>query len=212
MFRNMAASGLRQFPASRLSEKLYKFGHWLSAHDEQEFYQRSVYQWESKFKTPGLEFEPDDFIKSMQQADLLTYLPDDILAKVDRASMAVSLEARVPLLDHRVVEFAMSLPLQAKIQNRETKWVLRRVLEQYVPNRLTSTKKMGFGVPIDVWLRGSLREWAEDLLQVRKLEESGLDVQQIRNKWDEHLGRKGNWQYPIWGVLMFQAWREKWVN
>lgn len=210
-FRNLAALVLKQFPTSRLSEKFYKFGHWLSACDEREFYYRTVNQWEDLMPMQGLDFDPDNFVKSMQQADLVTYLPDDILAKVDRASMAVSLEARVPFLDHRIVEFAMNLPIEAKICEGQTKWILRRVLEKYIPKQLISTQKMGFGVPIDAWLRGSLREWAENLLQVRNLEESGLDANRIRKKWDEHLARKANWQYPIWGVLMFQAWRERWV-
>lgn len=210
--RNLGAFALKQFPASRLSEKLYKLGYWLSARDEQSFYQRSVYQWEDDTLLMGLELDPNNFVKSMQQADLLTYLPDDILAKVDRASMAVSLEARVPFLDHRLVELAMNLPLEAKIKHGQTKWVLRRILEKYVPHQLTNTKKMGFGVPIDSWLRGSLRDWAENLLQETKLEESGLETKKIRQKWQDHLSQKANWQYPIWGVLMFQVWRERWMT
>ena len=210
--RNLGALALKQYPAGRLGEKLYKFGYWLSARDEREFYQRSVYQWEDKEPIAGLEFDSNNFVKSMQRADLLTYLPDDILAKVDRASMAVSLEARVPFLDHRVVELAMSLPLEAKIHDGQTKWILRRILEKYVPSQLMNTKKMGFGIPIDVWLRGALRDWAENLLLKENLEKSGLDVKRIRQKWDEHLSCKANWQYPIWGVLMFQSWRKSWVG
>ena len=211
-FRNLGALALKQYPTGRLSEKLYKFGYWLSARDEREFYQRSTYQWEEDAsQMGGLDFDPHHFVKSMQQADLLTYLPDDILAKVDRASMAVSLEARVPFLDHRLVELAMSLPMELKIHRGKTKWVLRKILEQYIPNELTNQRKMGFGVPIDVWLRGSLRDWAEDLLKKQSLEESGLEIKKIRQKWCDHLSGRSNWQYPIWGVLMFQSWRKRWV-
>ncbi len=203
--RKLGAFGLRQFPVSRLGERLYKLGHWLSAHDEKEFYRRSS-------GSSGDEMSSDNFVYSMQQADLLGYLPDDILAKVDRASMAVSLEARVPYLDHRVVEFAMSLPLNTKIRNGQTKWVLRQVLEKYVPQALTGQKKQGFEVPIDVWLRGRLRDWAENLLTEQKLTDSGLDPKAIRIQWQEHLQRRANRQHSIWGVLMFQTWRERWLK
>lgn len=156
---------------------------------------------------PALRTRFADGISWMQYLDTLTYLPDDILTKVDRASMAVSLEARVPILDHRVIEFAWSLPQHFKIRNGTTKWILREVLYKHVPRKLVERPKMGFGVPIESWLRGPLREWAEELLAQDALGSSGLlTPAPIREKWQEHLSGRRNWQHFLWNVLMFQAW------
>jgi asparagine synthase (glutamine-hydrolysing) len=146
----------------------------------------------------------------MMLADLLSYLPDDILVKVDRASMSASLEARAPLLDHRVVEFAWRLPLDQKIRGGEGKWLLRRVLERHVPREITDRPKQGFGVPIDEWLRGPLRGWAEDLLSRQKLAREGfLDPTPVQVALRDHLNGRRNLQYQLWTVLMFESWLDQ---
>jgi len=145
----------------------------------------------------------------MMYLDLVSYLPDDILVKVDRAAMSVALETRVPLLDHRVIEFAWSLPLKFKIRNGEGKWVLRRVLEKYVPPALFERPKTGFGIPIDTWLRGPLRDWSAALLDKSRLSREGyFDASLVDEKWQEHISGKRNRGYLLWDVLMFQAWLE----
>jgi len=205
---------------ARLGDKLHKGADFLAARTSADFYRGLVSHWPDPgalvlnahepptvFTDPARQPSTDDFVHQMMALDLLAYLPDDILAKVDRAAMGVSLETRVPLLDHRVVEFAWQLPLHYKLRAGEGKWLLRQVLYRYVPRELIERPKMGFGVPLDSWLRGPLRDWAENLLDPSRLRQEGFfDPVMVRAAWDEHLSGQRNWQYLLWDVLMFQAW------
>lgn len=148
-----------------------------------------------------------DDLSLMMTLDLLTYLPDDILTKVDRAAMGVSLETRVPFLDHEVVEFALRLPLKYKLRDNQTKWLARKVLYKYVPKDLIERPKSGFAIPIGIWLKSSLKEWAEDLLDEKTMINQGLlNVDRIRKRWSQHLSGTHNWEHFLWNVLMFQSW------
>lgn len=222
-----AFKGLEPVVPSRLrySEpglKLHKLAEVLGARTPEEIYWMLVSHWKGPAEVvPGAKEPPTvltdrqswpdlaDFEHRMMYFDTVSYLPDDILVKVDRAAMGVSLETRVPLLDHRVVEFAWRLPLRLKMRGGVTKWLLRQVLYRHVPRELIERPKMGFGVPIDSWLRGPLRKWAESLLDpARLLREGFFNPAPIQQKWNEHLSGQHNWQYYLWDVLMFQAWLE----
>jgi asparagine synthase (glutamine-hydrolysing) len=143
----------------------------------------------------------------MMLMDMHSYLPDDILCKVDRAAMAVSLETRIPFLDHRVVEFAWNLPMHLKIRQGQGKWILRQILYKYVPKELIERPKAGFGVPLGTWLRGPLKEWAQSLIEPKRIEAEGyLYSAPITKIWQEHLSGQRDWSGRLWTILMFQAW------
>lgn len=207
-------------------DKLHKLAEVLQTDSAEEMYRRLVSHWkqpqdlvlDSKEPLTALTDEAqwsrvNTFVERMMQLDLVSYLPDDILVKVDRASMATSLEARAPLLDYRVAEMAWRLPLDLKRHPSGGKYLLRQILYQYVPRELIDRPKKGFGVPIDYWLRHELRDWAENLLSEQRLREEGYyDPQPIRKMWEEHQQGKRNWQYHLWDVLMFQAWQDRWMH
>jgi asparagine synthase (glutamine-hydrolysing) len=204
-------------------DKLHKMAGIFTAGDPHKIYQGLVGHWqpgdqvvreatapETIVERPGDWPELPGFTEQMMHLDGATYMADDILTKVDRASMAVSLEARVPLLDHRVVEFAWRLPLALKTGGGVGKRVLRNVLSRHVPNALIERPKMGFALPIHDWLRGPLRDWAEALLDETRLRQEGFfDPVPVREKWRQHLSGQRNWQHHLWDVLMFQAWLEE---
>lgn len=201
-------------------DKLYKAAHVLDAQTIDELYLKLVSNCSDPSDLVHNSFEYPTFltnnrpaftnlnkIEQMMALDTITYLPDDILVKVDRAAMGVSLETRVPFLDHRVIEFAWTLPMSAKLSGHQSKWILRQVLNKYVPKNLVERPKMGFGVPLDSWLRGPLRDWAESMLAPDRLRNEGyFNPAQIRQKWHEHISGERNWQHHLWDVLMFQAW------
>ncbi len=213
--------GRRRSP--RVGDKLFKMADILDFGSTEELYRDLVSHWrpsrgvlacdkEARSSLQGGRWPrlPGLFHKMMFW-DMVTYLPDDILVKVDRAAMAVSLETRMPFLDHRVVEFAWSLPLSMKVRDGKGKRILRQLLHRYVPRELVDRPKMGFGVPIGDWLRGPLRSWAEDLLNPVRIRDQGfLRPEPVQEKWQEHLSGVRNWQYLLWDVLMFQAWLECW--
>ena len=212
---------LLSFKDKKVGDKLHKLAGVLDAKDDEALYRAFISHWthpsdlvlesqEPPTALDGLCVVPDfkNASQRMQYLDLISYLPDDILVKVDRAAMAVSLETRVPFLDHRLVEFALSLPLTITRREGLSKAPLRQLLYSYVPREIVARPKMGFGIPLDTWLRGPLREWGEDLLSASRLNQDGFfNVAAVRKKWDEHQSGARNWQYALWDVLMFQAWK-----
>jgi len=209
---------------ARLGDKAYKLAHRMkTVKSLDDLYRSLVTEWPEEMDlVKGAQRLPtalddksivvgiSDIEHRMMLWDSLTYLPDDILTKVDRAAMGVSLETRVPFLDHRVAELAWRLPLNIKIRGKEGKWALRQVLYKYVPRELIERPKAGFGIPVGQWLRGPLRDWAEILLDERRLEQEGyLNPAPVRAIWQQHLTGRHDWTVRLWTVLMFQAWLEE---
>ncbi|MEM9291876.1 MAG: asparagine synthase (glutamine-hydrolyzing) [Acidobacteriota bacterium] len=207
-----------------VGDKLHKLAEIATARQPEEIYLRLVSDWKDPaavvlgakeplhaLSDPDRRADLPSLEERMMYFDQIAYLPDDILAKVDRAAMAVALETRIPLLQPDVVRFAWSLPLSLKIRGGEGKHLLRQLLYRRVPKEMMDRPKMGFGVPIGDWLRDELRDWAEDLLSEDRLRREGfLDPTLIRARWDEHLAGQRNWQYYLWDVLIFQQWWEEW--
>lgn len=218
--------GMMKFAPSRLrkmavGDRLLKFADVLAVERSDDFYRSLVSHSKNpsmlvpgSYEPPTILTAPDpdwpadaDFRDRMMYLDMRSYLPDDILVKVDRASMAVSLESRVPLLDHRVVEFALALPLAYKFRNNEPKWPLRQLLYRHVPREMMERPKMGFGVPIEHWLRGPLRSWADDLLAPDRLRRDGyFNADMVSQLWSDTRSGRRRLHYYVWDVLMFQAW------
>ncbi|WP_320171796.1 asparagine synthase (glutamine-hydrolyzing) [Maridesulfovibrio sp.] len=205
-------------------QKLHKLADVMAAGSAVEYYRNLTSCWlepgsllrkgneiAGPFQSADMQPSNGNLTSWMQFMDAATYLPDDILTKVDRAAMAVSLETRAPFLDHEVVEFSQRLPMHLRVREGRSKFALREILYKYVPQQLIERPKMGFGVPIDSWLRGPLKEWAEDLLSNKRLDSDGFFYSgPVRLAWIEHLlGKKDN-QYRIWNILMFQSWCDHW--
>jgi len=209
-----------RFRPARTGHRLHKLAGTMQRSDPHDFYLSIISQWHDPEalvlggKLPTLppwdrarNLHIPNLVERLQYLDTLTYLPDDILVKADRASMSCSLELRVPLLDHRVVEYSWRLAPEIKMRNGIPKWPLKEILSRHIPRELIERRKMGFGVPIDHWLRHSLRDWAEELLSEKRLREAGIfNPDPIRDRWQQHLAGTSDWHYPLWTILMFQAW------
>jgi asparagine synthase (glutamine-hydrolysing) len=225
VWRRLQSFVPRRYGSSPLAGRVRRLAR-LIGEDAERVFQSIVGQWPEPEKlvrgitheddpiwTGELCYEFPDTMRRFQMLDTLTYLPSDILVKVDRASMGAGLEARAPLLDHRVAEYTLGLQSEMLVRNGETKWLLRQVLYDHVPRALVNRPKTGFMMPIDHWLRGRLRDWAEDLLDPTRMNQTGiLDPAPIRKAWQEHLSGQFNWQYRLWCVLMFEAWRRRWME
>ncbi len=210
-----------RFRKMQLQDRLAKLASVLQARSIEDAYLRTRSQWANPeqlvvgaseplllVELKSAQIDVDDAVQHTTYLDLVSYLPDDILVKLDRASMGVSLESRVPFLDHRLVELAWRLPTSMKIRDGRGKWLLRNVLEKYVPSEIIDRPKAGFSLPIHDWLRGPLQEWAESLLSEHNLADRGvLNPGPIRERWKEHQSGVRNWQHQLWCVLMFQEWQ-----
>ncbi|UAB91735.1 asparagine synthase (glutamine-hydrolyzing) (plasmid) [Ruegeria sp. SCSIO 43209] len=241
--RRLGAGAVRALPATLLNQliepiratpqgkepngqRLHRLANYAASHNVDELHRKMVSVWRfPEAAVIGGSNPPSiladhlpprgdlGVIERMMQLDMLAYMPDDILTKVDRATMAVALESRAPLLDHRVAEFAWGLPLHMKVRGGQSKWLLRQVLHRYVPRELIERPKMGFEVPIGLWLRGGLKDWAAALLAPERLAREGyLDPVLVGQLWSQHQAGTHNWGHQLWNVLMFQSWLEMYAD
>jgi len=208
---------------SNIGDKLHKGARVMTAKNEEELYNLFISHWVNPNKIVNLDkngfknnihFPDSEFIRDpifkMMVSDLIYYLPDDILCKVDRAAMANSLETRLPILNHEVVNFALNLPHKLKFRNNVGKWILREILKRYLPRKLIERPKMGFGIPVGSWLRGPLNVWAEDLLNEKLIKDQGyFNYEAISECWKVHKSGKKNMATSLWSILMFQEWLSK---
>jgi len=202
------------------NNQFYKLSRVINAHDFDEFYNSII---SKEYYSQNILINRNENIEKyndipnfgflnekIMYRDMCSYLPDDILVKLDRASMAVSLESRVPFLDHRVIEFALRLPLDMKIRDGMGKYILRSMLNEHVPNHLINNNKRGFSVPLGDWMKGPLKDWAESLLDKSRIENEGyLNTALVRKLWSDHLSGKTLSHYSLWSILMFQSWLEQ---
>ncbi len=214
----------RRLRPRHVGDKIHKAAGILALDGTENMYRGMIAQWSDPrdaapgvveqpgvWDEPGIAADLPDRVARLRYFDMMHYLPDDILTKVDRASMAVALEARVPLLDHRVVEYAWRMPRAQLGSGRDSKRILRYILYRHVPAVLLERPKMGFGIPFGDWIRGPLVDWAQDLLSEKSLAAAGIfDVAVIRSRFQEHLDGRRNWQSSLWTILMFQAWHRRW--
>lgn len=211
--------GAGMAPAGHTRDQLDKLAELACATHSGQFYRQFVSYWKDPAKVvlnaeiPLTAFDEESdnsFFEHMMLLDAITYLPDDILVKVDRAAMAVSLETRVPMIDHRVFEFAQRLPLDYKIRDGRGKWLLRQLLYKHVPKALVDRPKKGFSIPLAAWLRGPLKDWAAALLDPARLRREGLfDESPVSRKWHEHQSGRRDWSTHLWSILMTQAWLDE---
>jgi asparagine synthase (glutamine-hydrolysing) len=215
-----------RWPPRFIGQKIHKAASLLGAGNLEAMYRQVVAQWPEPAEAIRCADEPPmvwddrtvtvdlpDPVARLRYFDMTHYMPDDILAKVDRASMAVSLEVRVPLLDHRVIEHCWRLPRSMLVRRGTGKWILRRVLERHVPPAMFERQKMGFAVPVGEWIKGPLAGWAQDLLSEREIANTGiLDVAAVRHRLADHLAGRRDWTTALWTALMLQAWHRRWIQ